>query len=73
MRPCAACRRADIIYLVSDESDSCEQCLRYNRSCDLAFSIYEWERLRRAKERLSQQISEKRRITLKTDATIIRL
>jgi hypothetical protein len=73
MRPYAACRRAGTVYLVSDESDSCEQCLRYNRFCDLAFPTHEWERLRRAKERLSQQISEKRRIALEADAAIIRL
>jgi hypothetical protein len=73
MRPCAACRRVDIIYLVSDESDFCEQYLRYNRFCDLAFLAYEWERLRRAKERLSQQIFEKRRIALKINAAVIRL
>jgi hypothetical protein len=71
MRPCAVCRRVNTVCLVSDESDSCEQCLRYNRFCDLAFPAYEWERLRRAKERLSQQISEKRRITFKTDAAVI--
>jgi hypothetical protein len=54
MRLYAACRRAGIIYLISDKSNSCEQCFRYNRFYDLAFLIYEWERLRRAKERLSQ-------------------
>jgi hypothetical protein len=53
MRPCAACRRANTVCLIFDESDSCEQYLRYNRFYDLAFSIYEWERLRRVKERLS--------------------
>ena len=73
MRPYTTCRRAGIIYLVSDESDSCEQYLRYNRSCDLAFPAHEWERFRRTKERLSQQISEKRRIALEADAAVIRL
>jgi hypothetical protein len=41
MRPYAACRRVGIMYLVSDESDFCEQYLRYNRFCDLAFFIHE--------------------------------
>jgi hypothetical protein len=54
IRPCAACRRANIIYLVFDESDFCEQYFRYNRFCNLAFFIYEWERFRQAKKRLSQ-------------------
>jgi hypothetical protein len=39
----------------------------------LAFPAHEWERLRRAKERLSQQISEKRRIALEADAAVVRL
>jgi hypothetical protein len=54
MRLCATYRRANIIYLVSDESNFCEQCFRYNRFYNLAFPIHEWERFRRAKKRLSQ-------------------
>jgi hypothetical protein len=72
MRLCAACRRTDTMCLVFDESDSCEQYLYYNRFCDLVFLAYEWKRLRRAKKRLSQQISKKRRIAFKTDAAVIR-
>jgi hypothetical protein len=41
MRLYAACRRADTVYLVFNESDSCEQCLRYNRFYDLVFFTYE--------------------------------
>jgi ribosomal protein L36 len=73
MRSCAVCRRAGAVYLISDESDSYKQCFRYNRFCDLTFPAHEWERLRKAKERLSAQISEKRRIALKADTAVIRL
>jgi hypothetical protein len=52
-RPYVTCRRAGIVCLIFNESDFCEQCLRYNRFYDLAFPVYEWERLCRAKERLS--------------------
>jgi hypothetical protein len=41
MRSCAACRRVNIVCLISDESDFCEQCFRYNRFYDLAFFIHE--------------------------------
>jgi hypothetical protein len=73
MRSYAACYRVGAVYLISDESDSCEQCLRYNRFCDLAFPAYKWERFRKTKKRLSTQISEKCRITLKADAAVVRL
>jgi hypothetical protein len=41
MRPCVICRRANTVYLIFDESDFCEQCLRYNRFYDLAFFAHE--------------------------------
>jgi hypothetical protein len=41
MRPYITCRRTGTVCLISDESDFCEQCLRYNRSCDLAFLTHE--------------------------------
>jgi hypothetical protein len=41
MRFCATYRRAGIICLIFNESDSYEQYLRYNRSCDLAFPAHE--------------------------------
>jgi hypothetical protein len=41
IRPYAACRRINTVYLISDKSDSCEQYLRYNRFYNLAFSAHE--------------------------------
>jgi hypothetical protein len=73
MRPYAAYRRSGAICLISDESDFCKQCLRYNRFYDLVFSTHEWERFRKVKKRLFSQISEKRRIVLEANAVVIRL
>jgi hypothetical protein len=41
MRSCAVCRRVNTMYLIFDESNSYEQCLRYNRFYNLAFFTYE--------------------------------
>jgi hypothetical protein len=41
MRPYIIYRRTSTVYLISDESDFYEQCLRYNCSCNLAFPAYE--------------------------------
>jgi hypothetical protein len=52
MRPCQSCASRQMLYVISSESEYCEQYIRFNRQCDLASPHKEIERLYRQKKEL---------------------
>jgi hypothetical protein len=58
MRPCAPCVRLGVLCVVSDAHESCEQCLRSTRSCDLASPLAEVERIFKKTEKLQAEAFE---------------
>ena len=58
IRPCAACIRARHPCIISSQSERCEQCVRFNRRCDLAPPWDEVAALLSKKDNLDEQIFE---------------
>src|SRR5450755_2831532 len=74
MRPCSQCVSRNLLCVVSASSDHCEQCARTHRQCELAPPAEAIiKRLSREEDRILNQIQEKRRVALKTDAAVTRL
>jgi hypothetical protein len=61
MRPCSACTRVGAFCVTFPESESCEQCVRFHRSCELAWPAAEVERLYKADDELLVKMAEARR------------
>jgi hypothetical protein len=73
MRPCSACTRAGILCVTFSESESCEQCVRFHRSYELAWPAAEIERLHKADDELLSKMAEIRRKAQEADAALFRL
>jgi hypothetical protein len=52
MRPCQSYASRQIFYIMSSESEHCEQYIRFNRQYDLASPYKKIERLYRQKKKL---------------------
>jgi hypothetical protein len=61
MRSCSACTRAGVLCVISPESELYEQCVRFHRSCELAWPAAEVERLHKADDELLFKMAEARR------------
>lgn len=58
MRPCSSCVRLSVPCFTSPAHESCEQCLRANRSCDLAAPLAEIDRVLQKAEKLQTEALE---------------
>jgi len=58
MRPCQSCASRQVLCVMSSESEHCEQCVRFNRQCDLASPHKEMERLHRQEKELFNKAQE---------------
>jgi hypothetical protein len=58
MRPCSSCVSRGLTCSVTDASDSCVECYRSHRRCELASPIAEVKRLASQKAKLEEQILE---------------
>jgi hypothetical protein len=65
MRPCSACVSRNILYSMSEVSDSCVEYYRTHRRCKLASPMAEVERLAFKAEDLREQALEAERKTLR--------
>jgi hypothetical protein len=61
MRPCFACTRVGAFCVTFPESESCEQYIRFYRSCELAWPVAEIERLHKIDDTLLAKMAEARR------------
>jgi hypothetical protein len=55
MRPCASCVSSGTLCVLSARDERCEQCYRFNRSCELASPWVEDDRLKRKEEQLREE------------------
>jgi len=55
MRPCASCVSSGTLCVLSARDERCEQCYRFNRSCDLASPWAEDDRLKKKEEQLREE------------------
>jgi uncharacterized protein YlxW (UPF0749 family) len=58
MRPCVLCTRLGVLCVTSTAHESCEQCLRSTRRCDLASPLAEVERIFKKTEKLQAEALE---------------
>jgi hypothetical protein len=58
MRPCALYTRLGVLCVTSTAHESCKQCLRSTRSCDLASPLAEVERIFKKTEKLQAEALE---------------
>jgi hypothetical protein len=58
MRPCSSCVSFWVACILSSVDERCEQCCRFNRSCELAAPWKEAERILKKKEDVERQIIE---------------
>ena len=61
MRPCAHCAASHALCVVTDTSEKCEQCVRFNRPYDLASPWAEVDRLLEQRDKLREQRFEAER------------
>jgi hypothetical protein len=66
MRPCAACVSSGALCVLSSRDERCEQCYRFNRSCELASPWAEDDRLKQKEEKLREE-------RLKAESEAVRL
>jgi hypothetical protein len=66
MRPCSHCVASDVFCVLSELSEKCAQCHRFNRPCDLASPWPEVHRLLQQRNKLREQ-------RLEAEAKAIRL
>ncbi len=57
MRKCIQCEKHKVACVVSEISESCEQCYRFHRSCDLSAPFKEIDKAMKQVEELSDQIA----------------
>jgi hypothetical protein len=58
MRPCAHCVASSSLCVLSEVSEKCEQCHRFNRPCDLASPWAEVHRLLKQSDDLKEKVLE---------------
>ena len=58
MRLCHNCARLSKQCRVGDNSDTCLECVRLGRDCDLSFSAAKWRRVRKERDRLFRELKE---------------
>ena len=58
MRPCSSCTRLGVSCITSPAHESCEQCLRSSRVCDLAAPLAEMERIFKKAEKMQAEALE---------------
>jgi hypothetical protein len=73
MRSCLGCLQHNVPCVVSDFSDSCERCYRFNRCCELSSPSSEIARLSREADKLDEQILAERTKSIEAEAKSFRL
>jgi hypothetical protein len=72
MRLCLECSRRNSLCVVHEFSESCEQCIRFNRNCDSIFPMGTIEKLARQENEVLAQISVTHKETREAEAKVAR-
>ena len=71
--PCSSCNSFNVSCTTSNLSDRCEQCSRYNRSCELAAPDTELDRLEKKDQELDEEILQLNKQAFEASAKVLRL
>jgi hypothetical protein len=58
MRFCSCCVKTNVLCVIFPLSESCEQCVRFNRDCELSFPVAKFDKLSKQEGELFNQITE---------------